>query len=196
RKAAEQEESGMEAGEVSVEEARVQILRVHGAKGLEWDVVAVPGLVNNVFPAEPRSVNWTRARHELPIPLRGDVADLPQLEIAHANDAKELDALLKAHDAELKSRHAREERRLAYVAVTRAKSVLIASGYVWDTAVNPRDPSPFLDELIASSVEPLEWFVAADGAENPVTARTRTAIWPFDPLGGHGSVPGLGRRAA
>ena len=45
---------------------RVQVLTVHGAKGLEWDVVAVPGLVETVFPAEPRAVDWTRARQVLP----------------------------------------------------------------------------------------------------------------------------------
>ncbi len=38
--AAEQEDNGLELGEISVERERVQILTVHGAKGLEWDVVA------------------------------------------------------------------------------------------------------------------------------------------------------------
>ena len=57
--AAEDEENGLEAGEVVVEAERVQMLTVHGAKGLEWDLVAVPGLVEKVFPAEPKAVNWT-----------------------------------------------------------------------------------------------------------------------------------------
>src|SRR4051812_13661500 len=79
--AAEDEENGLDAGEVVVESERVQILTVHGAKGLEWDVVAVPGLVDSVFPAEARSVNWTRARQEIPAPLRGDRDDLPELRV-------------------------------------------------------------------------------------------------------------------
>ena len=66
--AAEVEENGLEAGEVVVDAERVQVLTVHGAKGLEWDLVAVPGLVETVFPAEPRAVDWTRARQLLPTP--------------------------------------------------------------------------------------------------------------------------------
>ena len=42
-KAAEDEENGLDAGEIVVDTERVQVLTVHGAKGLEWDVVAVPG---------------------------------------------------------------------------------------------------------------------------------------------------------
>ena len=75
--AAEVEENGLEAGEAVVAAERIQVLTVHGAKGLEWDLVAVPGLVETVFPAEPRAVDWTRTRQLLPTPLRGDRADLP-----------------------------------------------------------------------------------------------------------------------
>jgi len=60
--AAEIEENGLEAGEAVVAPERIQVLTVHGAKGLEWDLVAVPGLVEKVFPAEPKAVDWTRTR--------------------------------------------------------------------------------------------------------------------------------------
>jgi DNA helicase II / ATP-dependent DNA helicase PcrA len=192
--AAEDEENGLDAGEVVVDAERVQVLTVHGAKGLEWDVVALPGLVDAVFPAEPRGVNWTRTRQELPSPLRGDRADLPALELADAADRREVrDRLAAQHEAVL-ARHAEEERRLCYVAVTRARHVVLASGYVWDTAQKPRVVSPFLTEL-RPFAEPDEWFEAEPDAANPLLAEARQAMWPLDPLGPHAGDRGPGRRA-
>ncbi len=180
--AAEVEENGLETGEVAVEKERVQILTVHAAKGLEWDVVAVPGLVEGVFPADPRSVDWTRTRQLLPAPLRGDSADLPALVLDGAADRKQLGQILKEHGAQVKQRHRDEERRLAYVAFTRARSVLLASGYAWDTAKLARTVSPFLDEVRAfADVD--EWFVAEPDAENPRLGVPQSACWPPDPLG-------------
>ncbi|MDQ6850737.1 MAG: DEAD/DEAH box helicase [Actinomycetota bacterium] len=191
--AAEDEENGLEAGEIVVESERVQVLTVHGAKGLEWEVVAVPGLVDSVFPAEARSVNWTRARQELPGPLRGDRADLPALRLDDAPDRREVRDRLQAHHKALTARHQREERRLAYVAFTRARSTLIASGYVWDTAQKPRVPSAFLREL-RTFAAPDEWVQVAPDAPNPITEQARTALWPLDPLGPFPGDRGAGRR--
>ena len=49
--AAETAERGLRPGEVEVVGDVVQLLTVHGAKGLEWDAVFVVGLVDGVFPA-------------------------------------------------------------------------------------------------------------------------------------------------
>ncbi|MGH3833532.1 MAG: ATP-dependent helicase, partial [Pseudonocardiaceae bacterium] len=76
---AQEAEDGLEPGEVEVAHDRVQILTVHAAKGLEWRVVAVPHLVEGVFPATKKSSSWLRTVTELPIPLRGDRAELPGL---------------------------------------------------------------------------------------------------------------------
>jgi DNA helicase-2/ATP-dependent DNA helicase PcrA len=180
--AAEEEENGLEAGEVEVATERVQILTVHGAKGLEWDIVAVPGLADKIFPAEPRGTNWTRARQELPGPLRGDHGALPAFDLAGAGDLAELGKQLRRYHDELVARHADEERRLAYVALTRAKHALLASGFAWDGAVKPREVSPYLVAL-REFAQPDEWFAPAAGALNPVNAEVRTGWWPFDPLG-------------
>ena len=180
--AAEVEENGLESGEVAVEKERVQILTVHGAKGLEWDVVAVPGLVGGVFPAEPRAVDWTRTRQLLPAPLRGDHGELPALRLEHAASRKQVGEIVKRHAAEVRERHQDEERRLAYVAFTRARSVLFVSGYAWDVAKNARTVSPFLEEL-REFAEVDEWFVPVDGAENPRLGEPVSAPWPLDPLG-------------
>jgi DNA helicase-2/ATP-dependent DNA helicase PcrA len=179
--AAEIEENGLEAGEAVVAPERIQVLTVHGAKGLEWDLVAVPGLVEKVFPAEPKAVDWTRTRQLLPAPLRGDRADLPHLEVTAA-DRVELADHLDQHATLVRERHRTEERRLAYVAVTRARSMLLASGYAWDNAKEPRQPSAFLVE-IRDLAEVDEWFVPPDGAVNPRLSAAREAIWPVDPLG-------------
>jgi DNA helicase-2/ATP-dependent DNA helicase PcrA len=180
--AAEVEENGLDLGEVAVEKERVQILTVHGAKGLEWDVVAVPGLVTGVFPADPKSVDWTRARQLLPAPLRGDYAELPALPLDGAADKKQVAAVLKQHAADVRERHQDEERRLAYVALTRARSTLLVSGYAWDTAKSARTVSPLLQQVRELATVD-EWFVPDVDAENPRLGVTVTAPWPLDPLG-------------
>jgi DNA helicase-2/ATP-dependent DNA helicase PcrA len=155
--AAEIEENGLDVGEVEVETERVQILTVHGAKGLEWDFVAVPGLVEDVFPARALGQDWTRSRQLLPVPLRGDRDDLPSFSVAGAADRKTVRDRLEIHKAEVAARHGEEERRLAYVAFTRARRELFCSGYVWSaTFTKPRAASIFLDEL-APIAEVDEW---------------------------------------
>jgi len=167
----------------------VQLLTVHGAKGLEWDVVAVPGLVQDTFPSTKGTGDvWTSSAGCLPFPLRGDAADLPVLDLSGAQehiDAR--DALHRFVDG-WRARVLLEERRLAYVAVTRARSVLLCSGYVWAEGVRPRPVSPFLEEVAAAcragGGEVACW--ADDppkGATNPMGRAVRRASWPYDPLG-------------
>src|SRR6202012_2087084 len=109
-----------------------------------WDIVAVPGLATGVFPGPATGVNWTRARHELPGPLRGDADGLPPLDLAGAASRKEIGDRLAAHHEAVLQRHDDEERRLAYVALTRARATLLASGYAWGAPHRPRPPPPFL----------------------------------------------------
>ncbi|MDR1998740.1 MAG: ATP-dependent helicase, partial [Frankiaceae bacterium] len=195
--AVEREEYGGAAGEVEVAPERVQILTVHGAKGLEWDVVAVAGLVNKTFPAQARDADWARVSHKVPNPLRGDAADLPQLDLSGVRSLQDVKDRMRHYQAAVADRHALEERRLAYVAMTRARQALFLAGAAWAGGSQPREPADFLVRLRelaedgrasdvgdqqASAVRVARW-VEDPGEENPLLREPISAAWPFDPLG-------------
>ena len=183
--AAEATERGLEAGVVELNADRVQVLTVHAAKGLEWDVVAVPGLVAGVLPDRDAvsGSGWAKDPAALPYPLRGDAADLPVFDPAEAADQRELEMVRRRFAEACRDRGELEERRLAYVAVTRARQLLLCSGYRWDDCARPREPSPFLDEL-AGHAEVEVWVDEPDEhATNPLLAQVREVPWPMDPLG-------------
>ncbi len=181
--AAQQEEFGLETGRVG-ESDSVKLLTVHAAKGLQWPAVFVPGLAmgerSQVFPARPRvSTRWTENPRLIPFGLRGDAGDLPEL---LGLDASSLDSFGEACVA----RDLAEERRLMYVAATRAAFWLGCSGYWWGEGGTSRlGPSPFLDEVRRSGVAQVSaWATAPEpDAENPLLATVEAADWPATPAG-------------
>ncbi|MGQ4599198.1 UvrD-helicase domain-containing protein [Nocardia sp. R6R-6] len=198
--AAEEVENGLEPGEVEVAKDRVQVLTVHAAKGLEWEIVAVPHVVEGVFPSKVGSGTWLGALAELPTSLRGDrrqddAADgVPVLDLTDLCDRADLDRAIKAHKEALERRRIDEERRLFYVALTRTERVLLVSAHHWaETGSSPKGPSDFLLELKRANEDPDNpahnvltvdrWDdPPAPDAGNPFTDNPATAEWPRDPL--------------
>ena len=175
-RAAAENERGFDLGAVS-EANTVKLMTVHAAKGLEWDVVAVPGLVGGVFPVEKGRSSWVTGAGVLPFACRGDAADLPAL----TGYAK---ADFDAFKEDCRSDSDDEERRLAYVAFTRARRRLLLSGYVWSaTRAKPCSVSPFMSELLEASppaAEVVEWAADPEPEEsNPLLAANVADVeWP------------------
>jgi len=169
------------------EPGAVQLTTAHSAKGLEWDLVVVPRLGGGSFPAALRESNGWLSPAQLPAELRGDAESLPQFRWRQAHDEKEFAELLsEEYKPAVAADHALEERRLAYVAVTRAREELLLSTSFWDDGQTQRPLSPYLAELSEAGLIEL----SRSGSEHTVNpgigAGDLTVLWPGDPL--------LGRR--
>jgi DNA helicase-2/ATP-dependent DNA helicase PcrA len=188
---AEVRERGLEPGEVAVNPEAVQLLTGHSAKGLEWDVVAVPGMTVGQFPAKgDASDSWIRDPGAVPVDLRAtDRAELPQLRlpVPGSGDQAAVRDALEDYVAEWKDFGLAEEIRLGYVAVTRAKHLLLCSGSWWRDGKTACGPSSLLlavKEACERGAGVVDTWAPPpeDDAENPALAEWPVGVWPTDPL--------------
>lgn len=114
----------LEAGEVGSlrldfsDNDTVKIMTVHAAKGLEFKYTFLVNIVDKKFPTISRS-------EKINIP----------------------DSLVKEKNVGGKEAHIEEERRLFYVAVTRAKEELFITGAKDYGGAREKKPSPFIEEM-------------------------------------------------
>ena len=183
--AAEEVEETLEVGAPSAVDS-VKLMTVHQAKGLEYNVVFVPGVaartndrgdrVDSIFPDE-RTSNPMTSYGQLPYWVREDARHLPNPWLPDGSPRKKAE-LMK----ELKERAVEDERRLFYVALTRARQRLYVTAAWWYLRQSkPRGPSTFFDEVAADPET--EVLPAADmPPENPLLASlSELAVWPPDP---------------
>ncbi|MFB7501659.1 UvrD-helicase domain-containing protein [Streptomyces sp. NPDC056161] len=160
-------------------ENTVKVLTAHKSKGLEWDVVAVPGLVTGTFPSTQGREKWTSQAKVLPHGLRGDADTLPDLASWDSRG-------MRAFHEDMKDHQHTEELRLGYVTFTRPRSLLLGSGHWWGPAQKkPRGPSEFLwalhDHCAAGYGEIEAWAdEPEEGEENPVLHEAAAdRAWPL-----------------
>jgi DNA helicase-2/ATP-dependent DNA helicase PcrA len=151
--------AGEDVAVLGPEDEKIVLSSVHQAKGLEWRIVFLIWLADGRFPSAralrvPGGV--IRARSDDPrLMLAGEVSAEASIETATTETPKEVELIIPGEE---------EERRLFYVAVTRAKQelylifpVLARDRYQMDVLM---EPSRFVRELPEATYE--KWVIGSE----------------------------------
>jgi len=119
------------APDASKEAAQVELMTMHGAKGLQWDVVILPGLGKASKNSDPPLLAFTEAPSE----------DGEMLLMSPRAATRSSDALYDLIRTIEKDKETNESMRLLYVACTRAETGLHLLGDVSEKNGNPEKHS-------------------------------------------------------
>lgn len=103
-------------GDEPSDDVRLDLLTVHSAKGLEWDLVFLPGLARQPPPSKPALLHWLPQGRNAVLMAPQRRADV---------QASDQNPLIGYMADEEKEREQFERQRLFYVAATRAKKALV-----------------------------------------------------------------------
>lgn len=120
-----------DAGDVPQQGQGVSLLTIHAAKGLEWNVVALFDMGRS---------EWNPS---LPLRIHPHTGQVARKDEAAFDDLRAI----------AKERSLQESYRLLYVAVSRAKDVLLLSGSVKFSKRNGAKPSPWIDAVWSMDME-------------------------------------------
>ncbi|MCT1558230.1 ATP-dependent helicase [Helcobacillus massiliensis] len=189
-----------------IPEDAVTISTMHASKGLEWDMVAIAGLTDGGFPSfttrgakavdpatgliAPRDSGWLGALKDAGIPndLRGDADLLEELAWGEAATQVDLERAIEEFRLASGAESLREERRLMYVALTRAKHALLLTSAAYKPDVKaPAPASRFLTETL--TVDGVDAAPDPDlPEENPLASAPALVAWPQPPSPREASV--------
>ena len=161
----------------------VQLLTIHGSKGLEWDAVAVVRLVKDELPSMPRDTKGWLGFGILPYSFRGDARWLPALQ---------WETGCRAHAAGPEGRDRRVRRRQPRAPARRGPAAGVRRRHP-----RARPPAAHRCELVghqaaartgaSSSARSPRRSASSlpddDPGEDPYLGERRVLQWPIDPLG-------------
>jgi DNA helicase-2/ATP-dependent DNA helicase PcrA len=160
--AAHEREDGLDSPTEVPRAGAVQVMTVHASKGMEWDIVAIPGLSDGTFPHVTvtrgdngpvyHSGGWLESARQLPWALRRDAQLLPAWGWDIAHDFAEFQASEREFRTAAGVHAVEEERRLFYVALTRARSDVILTASWVGTGVAVHPVSVFVRELVDAGI--------------------------------------------
>jgi len=164
---------------ITIRDNAVVIMTIHQSKGLEFPVVVLPEMTAEVFPGKNKSGHWPTSPSLIPADLLPKTLDVNAFVFPNDKGYRATDYV--AYKESLNAMRILDERRLAYVAITRAEHLLIASSSWWGpTQTKPRGPSEFMLDLHTQATHPGQWADKPEAeALNPLRESREYVSWPL-----------------